>query len=388
MPLFPGDRGLCRFIRRRGKVLLVTCLLLTVINLSGILVYPFERDLNDNFSYPLDRPDFRRIVYLQLNGQDVDVKPINAYDYRFINLNAGKCDRVTSTPHQNASAAVTGDNDSPFPRLVFVIKSNLSNRRHRDTIRKTWGFEKRFSDVEIRRVFVVGSCDSDSGPELVRQTAKSNKRTTSCQDLIDEENLIHGDIVQADFIDSYYNNTIKTMIGLKWLTSTCPDAEFAFFVDDDYYVSTKNLLKFTRNPFPAEQATDLFDFDGRLYAGYVFATSSPMRHKISKWYVSLDEYPYSRYPPYVTAGAYLLSNRAFKELQIASRYVKHFRFDDIYMGILSKKIGLTPTHSSEFYFYKKAYDAASYSSVIASHGFDDHQELTRVWIEQKSLGNC
>ena len=385
---FPMDRSLLKLIRRRGKVLLIFCIVLAVVDLSGVLIHPFERDLTDNFSYPLDRPDFGKILSLRLSGQDVDVEPINTYDFRFINMNAEKCHRATSTPHQNAGAVVTGS-DSPFPRLVFVIKSGLSNRRHRDTIRKTWGYEERFSDVEIRRVFIVGSCDSASGQDLVKEMAAGDDQT-SCQDLIDKENQLHNDIVQADFIDSYYNNTIKTMIGLKWVASYCPDAEFAFFVDDDYYVSTKNLLKFSRNPFGdgSEEKTELFDFDGRLYAGYVFPTSSPMRHKISKWYVSLDEYPYCRYPPYVTAGAYLLSNRAFKELHLASSYVKHFRFDDIYMGILSKKIGLTPTHSSQFHFYKKEYDATSYSSVIASHGYDGHQELTRVWNEQKSLGNC
>jgi hypothetical protein len=376
--------GWYKILRRRGKLLLLICILIIIVNLSGVLIHPFEQDLNDNFSYPVDLPDFRRLVDLKLRGQQVDVQPINSYDYRFIIRNAGKCDRVTLFPHHNASL-VADNTDDPFPRLVFVIKSALSHRRHRDTIRRTWGFEERFSDVQIRRVFVIGSCDSDSGQDLVNDQVDEQRRK-SCQDLVDQEDQIHNDIVQADFIDSYYNNTIKSMVGLKWLTSTCPDAEFAFFVDDDYYVSTKNLLKYARYPF-ADQTEPEF-FDGRLYAGWVFATSPPMRHKISKWYISLDEYPYSLYPPYVTAGAYLLSNRAFREIQIASSYVKHFRFDDIYMGILSKKIGLVPRHCHDFYFYKKTYDPSSYSSVIASHGYDDHNELSRVWNEQKALGNC
>jgi hypothetical protein len=27
---------------------------------------------------------------------------------------------------------------------------------------------------------------------------------------------------QGDFVDSYYNNTIKTMMGLRWAVETCP----------------------------------------------------------------------------------------------------------------------------------------------------------------------
>ena len=28
--------------------------------------------------------------------------------------------------------------------------------------------------------------------------------------------------LQGDFIDSYYNNTIKTMMGLRWAVEACP----------------------------------------------------------------------------------------------------------------------------------------------------------------------
>lgn len=383
MPAFPVDRGfLFKLVRRRWRTLLSCCLIILLVDQSGVLVHPMERELTDGFSYPMDRPDFRDMISRRLNGQQVDVQPINRYDgYRFLNANSDKCHPLLSS-HENASR---DSSPQSFPRLVLVIKSSLSHTRHRDTIRRTWGFEQRFSDVEIRRIFVLGSCDSESSQELESQGSGK-----SCQEMIDEENSANRDILQADFIDSYYNNTIKTMVGLNWLSRTCPDAEFALFVDDDYYVSVKNLLKFARNPFVgrSEDSSDLFDFDGRLYAGFVFASSSPMRHKVSKWFVSLQEYPYSRYPPYVTAGAYLLSNQAFKELSMASNYVKHFRFDDIYMGILAKKIALTPTHSPLFHFYAMSYDAASYSHVVAAHGFDDHQELTRVWNEQKSLGNA
>ena len=383
---FPVDRRVSHSVRRRAKWLVLCFLAIVVVDQSGLLLHPMEKSLSDGFSYPLDLPDLRLLLHRILSGQDVDVKPINSYDYRFTIANREKCRHMRDPASENASH-VAGS-ERRFPRLVLLVKSSLSHRRRRDTIRKTWGFEERFSDVAIRRVFLLGSCDSDSARDLLSGST-SQEEAKSCQDLIDEEHASHGDIVQADFHDTYFNNTIKTMIGFKWLTNTCPDAEFAFFVDDDYYVSVKNLLRFSRHPFPPDAPEDqVSSFDGRLYAGYVFATSAPMRHKVSKWFIPLSEYPYSRFPPYVTAGAYLLSNQAFKELHLASRFVKHFRFDDIYVGILARKIALSPIHSTAFHFHKKAYTPAAYSSVIASHGFDEQEELLRVWNEQRALGSC
>ena len=256
----------------------------------------------------------------------------------------------------------------------------------------------------------------------------ANFGSATCQDLIDSEAQEFGDIVQGDFIDTYYNNTWKTMMALKWLNEYCAGVQFALFVDDDYYVSTKNLLKFIRDPYglnpkptKARNFNDVMvdplggasigggrgkltnkrfqqpdgvdskgkptEFDGRLYAGYVFENSRPMRHKMfSKWFISLEEYPYTRYPPYVTAGAFVLSNLAIKQLYIASNYVRHFRFDDIYLGILAKKINLLPLHSEKFHFHKISSSRNEFKSVIASHGYENINELITTYVDMKNKG--
>ena len=54
----------------------------------------------------------------------------------------------------------------------------------------------------------------------------------------------------------------------------------------------------------------LVDFDlpedVKLYSGFVFH-SRPLRHKLSKWFLDLDEYPFHHWPSYVTAGGFILS---------------------------------------------------------------------------------
>jgi hypothetical protein len=352
-------------------------------NIFGLFIHPFEIDFGTNFSYPLDINNLRDIIESLKDKQPLDSMPksINDYNYRFIIRNQNQCSKINSINNQNRS--VHNEEDVT---LLIVVKSALKHFDRRNAIRKSWGFEKRFSDVIIRRIFILGNC--------VDRTDIND-----CQDLIDDEFNRYKDIVQADFEDTYYNNTIKTMVAFKWIVEHCSRAQFILFVDDDYYISIKNLLKFIRNPTNASPLIDSetdtnklnelkYQFDGRLYSGYVFSSSTPMRHKISKWFVSLQEYPYSYYPPYVTAGAFILSNVSLLDMYFASFYTKHFRFDDIYIGILAKKVSIIPLHNENFYFWKLKYDPNVYANVIASHGFSDSNELMRVWNQQKTLGNA
>lgn len=297
------------------------------------------------------------------NKEDVSLIPVNEFIYPYINIHQEKC---------------TLRNDESI-RLVYIVKSSVNNFARRKSIRNTWGFENRFSDVNIRTVFLLG-INPENPPDLQEKLAK--------------EIAEHKDIVQADFIDSYFNNTAKTMMGLHWAFTYCKDASYFFFADDDYYISTRNVLRFLRDPvnYPTYlqkyvvQAVN--QYQDELYAGFVFRKSSPIRWVFSKWYVDLNEYPYSHWPPYVTAGAYVLSRFSLEYLYYASIYTYCFRFDDIFLGMAAKKAGLEPFHHSEFYFDQKNYDIESYKWVIASHGYGDPIYMEQVWNEQRSAGNA
>lgn len=400
------------------KYITVTVLLIITLQYFGVFTHVFELDFYRHFHYPLEG-DIQKYV-LQLRNVEVpDVAPINMYNYTFISSCNKKC----------------MENDySGKLRLVYIVKSAVNHFDRRLAIRSSWGFEKRFSDVPIRTVFLLGV----------------NPKNVDLQIGIEKEQQKYGDIVQADFIDSYFNNTIKTMMGFKWAVTVCPNSKFYMFSDDDMYISTKNVLRFIRNPtqypeyletpvlslkhlrrvqrslsdrqingqsisqgiYPVrreKRQTKLENFeltsvqrggqklqhfldfelpdDARLFSGYVFM-SAPHRHRSSRWYITLAEYPYHMWPPYVTAGAYVLSREALFDMYYASLYTKHFRFDDIYLGIVAKKVDIEPYHCTQFHYYKKEYNVFSYRHVVASHGYDDPSELLKVWNEQKSAGNA
>ncbi|XP_050070143.1 beta-1,3-galactosyltransferase brn [Anopheles maculipalpis] len=391
-------------VKFKLKYVLATLLGLYTLQFFGAFTHFFEKDFESTFDYPLNG-DILSDVYQLRHGQQPARQPINRYNYSYITDCEHKCKE---------------DDRLIAPRLVFIVKSAMEHFDRRATIRKTWGYERRFSDVKIRTVFVLG-----------RSRIVPNRRL---QSLVDLEYSTYRDIIQADFVDDYFNNTIKTMMGFRWAVSYCPRAKFYMFADDDFYVSAKNLLRYVRNPvnYPeyleetdealrklARRLAHTTDNNGenrtgtgdemtaspnrtrtkrqlmtemelppnvKLFSGFVFR-SAPHRHRSSKWYVSLDEYPWDMWPTYVTAGAFLLSHEALFEMYYVSMYTKHFRFDDIFLGIVAMKAGIEPLHSEEFYFHKAPYlGPQSYKYVLATHGYDEPAELTKVWNEIRASG--
>lgn len=64
-------------------------------------------------------------------------------------------------------------------------------------------------------------------------------------------------------------------------------------------------------------------------------------------------------------------------------------FDDIYLAIVALKAGIEPLHSEEFHFQKALYTGPhSYRYVIASHGYENPEELVRVWSEVRAAGHA
>ncbi|XP_047494768.1 beta-1,3-galactosyltransferase brn-like [Penaeus chinensis] len=333
--------------------------LLAFLYFSGLYQYLLAWSYSKHYTHWGPLLSLDPIMEKMRAGEEVAQKPVNEFTHTYIHSNTEKCETQDSI------------------RLMYVVKSAVQNFDKRKGIRNSWGFEGRFSDVEIRTVFLLGTRPSE--PQL--------------QERVDKEAEEYKDIIQADFIDSYYNNTLKAMMGIHWTYQHCQYVKYFLFVDDDYYVSTRNMLRFLRDPANYPQYLEKYvvsavnEYKDFLYAGYVFNNSLPIRWIFNKWYVSLDEYPYSHWPPYITAGAYVLSRKSLEYLYIGSIYTNYFRFDDIFLGMAAKKAGLTPFHHNEFYFDRKTYSKENYKWVIASHGFDDPGQLMDVWSEQRSAGN-
>ncbi|XP_014663953.1 PREDICTED: beta-1,3-galactosyltransferase brn-like [Priapulus caudatus] len=338
LPMLPRQ-AMSNAARRRILFILLAGALCLLMLYFGVFTHLYEVDYAQ-FHYPLD-VDLRSVVAeMREHHRWKQRPPINPHDYRVRISNSDAC--------RNNSL-----------RLLILVKSALDNAERRAAIRRTWGAPREGAAGATRAVFLLGERPGDDA--LQRRIAA--------------ESAAHGDVVQEEFVDAYYNNTLKTVAGLRWVAEHCARTRYIMFADDDMYVSPRNALR----RLAAHDDGD----GGTLFVGYRFF-SAPMRHHSSRWYVSLDEYAFSMYPPYLTAGAFLLSRATAVDMYHGALYTKHFRFDDIFLGIVAKKLGVEPTHDANIYFYKKRYSRDGYRDVIASHGYDDPDELLAVWRDQNA----
>ena len=113
------------------------------------------------------------------------------------------------------------------PYLVILVKSKYSHFRHREVIRNTWG--QSDPTKQIRTVFLVGF-----PPDLVEKQKTLDKIT--------DESSQHGDIIQQDFNDVYYNNTLKTLMAIKWINKYCSNSKYYLLIDDDFFLSNSQII--------------------------------------------------------------------------------------------------------------------------------------------------
>jgi len=103
--------------------------------------------------------------------------------------------------------------ESPLDVLV-IVQSAPANVGERHAISKTWGKVARTSpDMAIDFVFLVGTTtDSD------------------VRDILKAEVSHHDDVIQEDFVDSYNNLTLKSVMMLKFLQKHQIQVQYIFKV--------------------------------------------------------------------------------------------------------------------------------------------------------------
>lgn len=317
----------------KRKVFVVFVVLLNLWYFFGLTELQFE-----DFTYPLEG-DISVYVNQLLSNKRPDVEPINSYNYKFDYL--PECEPE--------------DLNKKHKKLTIIVKSAVKNYDKREAIRQTWGAQGMFHGVKIRTVFNLG-----------------RSSTEQCT----EEAVRYGDIIQSDFIDTYYNNTLKTMMGLRYAYQFCPSTDYFILVDDDYYVSMVNALK----TFPPNSNIT-------FYSGKVHVDPPVYRNPIRKWYVSTKDYPFAKYPNFVAGGFIMLTKSTLKTFYLASKYTKHFLFDDVFLGIIAYKLQIPPIVNEDCYNDKIQFKGGeSYKSVIATHGYDDTEAMVKVWHECRNLG--
>uniref|UniRef100_A0A4W3GXF6 Hexosyltransferase n=1 Tax=Callorhinchus milii TaxID=7868 RepID=A0A4W3GXF6_CALMI len=196
--------------------------------------------------------------------------------------------------------------------LLLVVKSNPFNYDRREMVRKTWGKERETPDVQ--------------------EQGKANQ-------LLEIESKEHQDILQWDFLDSFFNLTLKQYLFLQWMDNYCPSAQFIFNGDDDVFANTDNMVEFLLFSASAQK---------HLYVGYLFEGNKLVRDKRSKYYIPLILSTSNIYAPYIGGGGILMSSYSANAIYNASQTLQLFPIDDAFLGMCLEKAGLSPKSHDGF----------------------------------------
>ncbi|KAI9559239.1 hypothetical protein GHT06_016028 [Daphnia sinensis] len=213
------------------------------------------------------------------------------------------------------------DNVRGLPKLFVAVISAPSYFEKRDIIRQTW-LRQLQTDSLVNLVgfgFVIGRTDD-------RDT----------QQKIESESSTHGDVLQLDMVDVYYNQTLKVVGLLNWINDRCSGVDFFLKVDDDVYVNTQNLATVVKHLDPAEHSV------------YGTASDSIVRRD-GKFEISPEVWPWSKYPVYSMGAAVLMPGSTMEPLLAACQTTPYFLFDDTYLiGLCTGKAGIAVRVSDRF----------------------------------------
>ncbi|THD25230.1 Hexosyltransferase [Fasciola hepatica] len=250
--------------------------------------------------------------------------------------------------------------------ILFVVKSRIKSFDQRSAIRSTWG---------------NASCALSVG--ALTQTLFALGTTAVPEPLLDfllqREQDEHDDLLQFDFVDEYYNNTYKLMSSLKYISRYCPNARFVMIVDEDFLVNVKNVIRTIRSVTNLEYQT--------YVSGHVYDHMKPMRTLWGKWYISYLSYPFSTFPPYATGGSIIFSMPVVRLLVVGMPFVKYLWIDDVYIGFVLLKYGISPRHLNGIYL-KRTTSPSELRNAISSHKFSNAQLMNAGWTVLKDIGVC
>lgn len=196
--------------------------------------------------------------------------------------------------------------------LCFVGADRFDRRQ---LIRNTWAATTNQDTYNFKTVFIIGRTEH----EALNQRIKN-------------ESVVHNDILQLDYIDTYHTLTNKLIGSLKWANVHCSNAQFILRINDDIVPHRNNLisyLKSKRDEIGSDNLTNII-------IGYLWKINTMTRDPSHKFYVSVEEYSGDKYLPYMDGSAYIVTQDVAHNIHELAKKVYWPPFsvwlEDIYVG--------------------------------------------------------
>ncbi|KAM4749175.1 beta-1,3-galactosyltransferase 2-like [Rhinophrynus dorsalis] len=241
------------------------------------------------------------------------------------------------------------------PYLLLLIPSMPQDAHIREVLRKTWANESLITGISIKRIFLLGR-------DLENVTQKD----------LEKESFTFHDIIQQDFLDTYYNLTVKTMMGLEWASRLCPNASYVMKIDTDMFFNPWFLVNQVLQPnSPAKSG---------FFTGLLVTGSVPLRDKGSKWYMPFSVFSKSQYPPYCSGTGYVFSGDLSARIYNEGRQLPIIPYEDVFVGMCLNRMGLQITRPAGNWFIgeKLTYNRCKFAEIVTVHHFQP-DELLKYW---------
>ncbi|XP_069107998.1 uncharacterized protein [Argopecten irradians] len=260
---------------------------------------------DENFTYPLNLNLVSLINDAIMYRKHIPIPAINPHPYPYL---------------VKPASCLLPEKFTSDKKILVLVKSYIGNVDQRIALRMLW---EKVQDPLMSKFFVLGT---------YRKGLKIKRWH------IEQETALYRDIIMEDFVDTYMNNTIKTIMAFNWAMSVCPQADLILFHDDDYHVQYDKLASYIRE-LSRSKVTG-------LYIGSLAVNAPPYREKNDRWYLSYDDYPYNIFPPYIGGGAFVVSRDVAQKFQFAFPFVRYLGIDDVYLGIVARKLSILPKNES------------------------------------------
>ena len=228
--------------------------------------------------------------------------------------------------------------------LLILVSSAPANFERRYLIRQTWGADNNIVP-RWKTFFLLGQ---------TRDPAQS--------DLLKIENSIYGDMIRADYYEHYWNQTLKIQMAFEWAARYC-NFSYLLKADDDVFVNSKRLLDVLQLKTTPKKG---------LYMGKLH--HNPGVQRDGKWRVSYEEYSGTHYPDFCSGAGFVMSYDVIECLVPLFDVIEPYRIDDVYIGMLANKTGVTPVDHGGF--------------VMPHRNYDDCNVVLNTLVQHQALGDC
>ncbi|XP_072356604.1 beta-1,3-galactosyltransferase 5-like [Scyliorhinus torazame] len=235
-------------------------------------------------------------------------------------------------PNSNCNA------DPPF--LTLHVVSAQGESKARSAIRQTWWRERTTHGKRVVTYFLLGY-------------------RRNHQALLLREHMLHKDIIQKNFSDTYYNLTTKVLMGLEWVTRFCSSSNFVMRTDSDMFVNVAYLIELLSHWSPKD-----------IFTGGITRNAKVIMDDSSKWYISENEYPLDNYLSFCKGSGYVFSTEVACRVWKVSKRIRKSKLENFFVGLCIAELHLDPVqiHGQQIFHNSNVpFSVCAYRNLVTSH---------------------